>query len=124
MLEEFCTYEHALALKELGFGERVSHYFENNVCRVYPIVTGWDFNRSFTTCASRPTKSQVFRWFIKEHGLWLRPDYYDQMRAYDYQGSIHELGRYSSIADLDNCKTVEELESHCIDKLIEIIKNK
>ena len=68
--------------------------------------------------------SMALRWFREKYDLWFRPDYYDEMREYTYQGSIHQLGRHRSLASLDNCKTVEELEAKCIDKLIELVKNK
>ena len=124
MKEEFVTYEQAIKLKELEFKERCSHYFEDAKLKIHNDILGWDFNSSFITHCSAPLKQQVFRWFRDKYDLWFRPDYYDEMREYDYQGSIHQLGRYSSLASLDNCKTVEELEAKCIDKLIEIVKNK
>ena len=47
---------------------------------------------------------QAFRWFREEHGLWFRPDYYDETRT-DFSGSIHKLGRYSAIASIEECKS-------------------
>ena len=129
MNKEFVTYEQALSLKELGFDEPCfSIYYSKNKSFSWhhhkdhtndePMLDNGEFN------ISAPLKQQVFRWFRDKYDLWFRPDYYDEMREYDYQGSIHQLGRYSSLASLDNCKTVEELEAKCIDKLIEIVKNK
>lgn len=129
MKEEFVTYNQALALKELGFDE--------DCLGRWLTITEWekptgeiklqlgvkveDYDKN--QCLA-PLKQQVFRWFREKHNLWFRPDYYDEMKEYDYQGSIHQLGRHSSLASLDNFKTVEELEKKCIDELIELVKNK
>ena len=124
MEKEFCTYNQALRLKALGFKERVLTYYENGVPKLHNDITGWDFNTSFMTCVSRPTYSQVFQWFRENYELWFRPDYYDEMKEYDFQGSIHELGKYSAVADIGNHKTPKEAELACLDKLIEIVESK
>jgi hypothetical protein len=118
MKEEFITYEQALALKELGFDEPCLMYIDDEEDLINDDTAEW------IGAVKAPLKQQVFRWFREKHNLWFRPDFYDEMKTYDYQGSVHKLGRFSSLASLDNYKTVEELESACIDKLIEIVKNK
>ena len=40
------------------------------------------------------------------------------------QASIHQLGQYSCLFNIDSQKTVESLEFECLKKLIEIVKNK
>ena len=124
MEKEFVTYNQALALKELGFDEPCFG-FHSKIYGLMMFKTSGSSSlyKDAGECLA-PTYSQAFRFFREEYDLWFRPDYYDEMREYDYQGSIHQLGRYSSLASLDNCKTVEELEAKCIDKLIEIVKNK
>ena len=130
MKEEFVTYDQALALKELGFDtfmkENCLAYFNtSNSNNDLETKDWWCLPKNdFQYALSAPLKQQVFRWFRERHDLWFRPDYYDEMREYDYQGSIHQLGRHSSLITLGNCKTVEELEAKCIDELIEIVKNK
>ena len=134
MKEEFVTYNQALALKELGFDEPCLGVW---ICKIKELHIGLDslpYNNKNSKLKkvfeggsnfiSSPLKQQVFRWFRDKHNLWFRPDYYDEMREYDYQGSIHQLGRHSSLITLGNCKTVEELEAKCIDELIEMVKNK
>jgi hypothetical protein len=129
MKEEFVTYDQALALKELGFDEdclgrwlAITEWEEpTGEIKLQLGVKVEDYDKN--QCLA-PLKQQVFRWFREKHDLWFRPDYYDEMREYDYQGSIHQLGRHSSLITLGNCKTVEELEAKCIDELIEIVKNK
>jgi hypothetical protein len=118
MKEEFVTYDQASALKELGFNEPCLMYIDDEGDLINDDTAEW------FGAIDVPLKQQVFRWFRDKYDLWFRPDYYDEMREYDYQGSIHQLGRYSSLASLDNCKTIDELEAKCIDKLIEIVKNK
>lgn len=124
MKENFVTYKQALALKELGFDKPCfAKYTSNRLLLSINWSNIWCENINESEIYA-PLKQQVFKWFRDKYDLWFKPDYYDEMREYDYQGSIHQLGRYSSLASLDNCKTVEELEAKCIDKLIEIVKNK
>lgn len=120
MTQEFVNYNQALALKELGFDEPCLGYYKDMKGEKVLLYDSMDFDGECNT----PLYQQVFRWFRDKYDLWFRPDYYDEMREYDYQGSIHQLGRHSSLITLGNCKTVEELEAKCIDKLIEIVKNK
>jgi len=124
MTQEFVNYNQALALKELGFDEPCFAYYDMAQEFNFPGCTMHNRNFINLKATMTPLYQQAFRWFRDKYDLWFRPDYYDEMREYDYQGSIHQLGRYSSLASLDNCKTVEELEAKCIDKLIEIVKNK
>lgn len=118
MKKEFINYNQALALKELGFDEDCLMYIDDEEDLINDDTAEW------IGAVKAPLKQQVFRWFRERHDLWFRPDYYDEMREYDYQGSIHQLGRHSSLITLGNCKTVEELEAKCIDELIEIVKKK
>jgi len=124
MENEFTPYPLALRLKALGFKERVLTYFEDDKIKLHDHISGWDFNSSFLNCISRPTYSQAFRWFREKHQLWFRPDYYDELKEYDFQGSIHKLGKYNAIADIGNHETPEEAELACLEKLIEIVEQK
>jgi len=136
MKKYFATYDQSLALKELGYDEPCFGQFykhpsqEKEEFRLFKDCVWEDRTTSYWVTnispnfVSAPTKSQIFEFFREKHGLWFRPDFYDEMKTYDYQGSVHKLGRFSSLASLDNHKTVEELESACIDKMIEITKNK
>ena len=128
----FVPYEIALKLKALGFDERVLTYYENGVPKLYHDVTGWDFNTSFTTCVSRPTFSQAFRWFREKHSLlheliscvensWL-------ITIVDLN-SKSVNGVYMKRINLDDIDeniptTYEEAELACLDKLIEIVESK
>ena len=126
MNNEFVSYEIALALKELGFDEEcLSRYL---------IVTEWenptgeillqqiDCMLSDKNLIKAPLKQQAFKFFRDKHKL-----------AADIRSE--HLGYYTSIVNRDVMirivmkpvnifETYEEAESACLDKLIEIIKNK
>ena len=127
MEKEFVLYTEALELKELGFDEPCFGLYDD-IDKVFSqihsmaSVHGEEYSRLKITKA--PTFSQAFRWFREKYGLWFRPDYYDEMKEYNFQGSIHELGKYSAVADIGNHKTPEEAELACLKKLIEIVKEK
>jgi hypothetical protein len=114
MEKEFVPYELALRMKQLGFKERVLTYYEDRTPKLHNDILGWDFNTSFLNCVSRPTFSQVFRWFRKEYDL--------------YCGFV-EPKKMTIREDVNNCytissKTDEEAELACLEKLIEIVKEK
>ena len=125
MEKYFCNYKQALALKELGFDMPcIATYTEGAIGNgndlqwfVSPLE---GVNKDFTFVAA-PLKSQVFEWFREKHQLFgvvlcdlcwnisggVANDYGD---AYDWDSERYE--------------TYEEAESACIDKLIELIKQK
>jgi len=140
MRENFITYEQALALKELGFNEPclLEEYFEDSQC-----VSEWAYEEPFKInteldhltdkfnadddehyeySVAVPLKSQVFKWFRKNHSINGIVSYYGKgqwnIEILDYKGN--EL-----IQIEDNTFwSYEEAESACIDKLISIIKEK
>ena len=134
MENEFVPYELALRMKRLGFDESCFAYYKDGK------ITGvnkwdredWGFhvitNKEVTNVTSEivlaPLFQQAFRWFREKHQLWFRPDYYDELKEYNFQGSIHKLGKYNAIADIGNHETPEEAELACLEKLIEIVENK
>jgi len=124
MDKEFIPYEEALALKELGFdGECYSYYKWNSVFS-NDVSNGRKYNSEFAKSGgyiSAPLYQQAFRWFREKYELWFRPDYYDETRT-DYSGSIHKLGKYSAVTDVEDYNTAEEAELACLRKLIEIVK--
>ncbi len=130
MEEHFVDYNQAVALKELGFDEPcIARYIipgdlvfkgcyedsniihlkltQNDICEAHVLA---------------PLKSQVLKWFRKNSSINGIVSYYgkDQwnIEILDYKGN--EL-----IQIEDNTFwSYEEAESYCIDKLIEIIKEK
>jgi hypothetical protein len=126
MEEHFVNYNQALALKELGFKERCSHYFDHNKLKIHNEISGWDFNTSFITCVSAPLKSQVFKWFRDKHGLYssygTTNDFDEKINGYVI--SVFNDGVRKKLHINWEVGTYEEAESECIDRLISIIKEK
>jgi hypothetical protein len=119
MEKEFVPYELAFRMKQLGFDEPCFGYFTNCDVLIQKVCK----NTDFVTYPLAPLYQQAFRWFREKYGLWFRPDYYDEMKEYNFQGSIHELGKYSAISDIGNHKTPEEAELACLEKLLEIAES-
>jgi hypothetical protein len=139
MEKEFVPYELALRMKALGFDEPCFGIFmKEKLCNyASPLgIANSDSITALTTSYSdlipqaqkdwvvAPLYQQAFRWFREKYGLWFRPDYYDEMKEYNFQGSIHKLGKYSAISDIGNHKTPEDAELACLEKLIEIVEEK
>ena len=129
MEKEFVSYEIALRMKQLGFNEPcMAVYFGNGLNELFtfnPSIAK-EINERMVELGhiSCPTFSQAFRWLRENYELWFRPDYYDEMKEYNFQGSIHELGKYSAVADIGNHKSAEEAELACLEKLLEIVEFK
>ena len=134
MQNEFIKYEQALALKELGFDEpclgMFDEYKEFN-CLGIPhnanILQG---------CISRPLYQQAFRWFREKYQLFQEIQI-DQtsspkfcFKIIKFVGNPINLSEKEwyweeiKVVDWFLYRTYEEAESVCLDKLIEICKNK
>jgi hypothetical protein len=122
MKNEFCTYEQSLALKELGFDEPCfSYYTEEGLIKIYHQS---DIYPDFIPA---PLYQQAFRWFREKYDLFgcidlqtCTPSHWfiriDKIEINDYiYHSEDENLRYNAY---------KEAETACLDKLIEIIKNK
>jgi len=121
MEKEFVTYDQAVELKKLLYGEHYGDdylawyssnkdfHYRNMNSPVYPN------NQSFIA----PLKQQVFRWFREKYELssWI---YNTNSDRYFY--TILKDGRF--VKDNEARTTYEEAENACIDKLIELSKNK
>jgi len=135
MENEFITYEQSLALKEIGyvdyswFGSECSLYKPNGKHTFYMNGVGDE------TYISAPLKQQVFRWFREKHSLEiiLRPDAINApekklreyvILSYDKKWILTPIAEPHWWTRKGLFKTYEEAESACIDKLIEIVKNK
>ena len=133
MNKEFCTYNQALALKELGFDEPCIGWYNPQVN--YKKVTTdryWAFHLTgeWENFKPSPLYQQAFRWFREKHNLrgfiGFRPntkqfDYhiYDMSlsgKEYVKQRTMEEFNKDPKVG------TYEEAEQACLDKLIEIIK--
>ena len=115
MEKEFVTYEQALALNELGFDDLCAGYYADNILYVYEIENKNLYNGAIVC----PLKQQVFRWFREKYELiYFIGD--------DFGGWSYSVSKNSKIqGSISNVyKTYEETELGCINKLIEIVKNK
>jgi hypothetical protein len=108
MNKEFVSYNQALALKELGFDEPCFGWFGPT-----GIFNDWD-----ATDINAPLKQQIFRWAREKHNLisWV----YISHNEFFY--TIVENGRY--VKGVGSHANYDESEDACLNKLIEIVKNK
>jgi len=111
----FCSYEQSLALKELGFDEPCFGFFDTFTNE----VKGGNFPCEGSNKA--PLKSQVFKWFRDRYNLF--GIVYSDL-SWNITGGIANTYGDTYDWDSEKFKTYEEAESACIDKLIEIIKEK
>ena len=134
MHKEFVTYEQAIQLKELGFDpfmrENCLAYFNtSNSNNDLETKDWWCLPKNdFQYALSAPLKQQVFRWFREKYnfigvvGLFSISD--QGISSFEfYVDKIHYIGP-SNFQEFVGFKTYEEAESACIDRLIEIVKNK
>ena len=116
MTKEFVTYEQAVVLKKLGFDEPCIGYYYNN--KIHFNSPGVNFVGPSGE-QPLPLKQQVFRWF-REKG-YTTSIYSDGKDGSEW----YFLIKRGTITTNDNVfDSYEEAENACIDKLIEIVKNK
>ena len=124
MKKEFIPYEQALALKELGFEEPCFGYYDN-VFKIHLCSFETMSDRGFI---SAPLYQQAFRWFREKYGLRIRNYVFVNMSGGISEG--FEIFKYAKVQfDKDTIDrvvalTYEEAELACLNKLIEIVKNK
>ena len=119
MQKYFVTYKQALALKELGFDESCLAYWN-----IDPQLKNPAFNMvkpfEHEWCLSAPLKSQVFEWFRENYGI-----FNPQRLIFESLVGKYGLQSHDEQDQVDGYfDTYEEAESPCIDKLIEIVKQK
>jgi hypothetical protein len=144
MNKEFISYEQALALKELGFEEpcfsiyyskdkSFSWHHHKDHTNDEPVLDTGEFN------ISAPLYQQAFRWFREKYKLhaeitWSPSYEYDPGQWSDaiYEITIVNVSYTkeweAESPDMQRANgrqlTYEEAELACINKLIEIVKNK
>jgi hypothetical protein len=119
MNKEFVTYEQALALKKLGFDEPCFGYFNTDEELVYGIDIKTikyvlKYHKKDESVLA-PTYQQAFSFFREKHNLsgWI-----------SHSGWYHIISKSIEINEKILSEKYEEAENTCLDKLIEIIKNK
>lgn len=131
----FCTYNQALALKELGFNEPCMKEYHNEIsCNnsTNDENTNSDlFELYGEGVITSPLKSQVFKWFRDEHNIV--HTVYSNASGYIWELHYNKERGGTHICDSEesgDCElsgmftTYEGAESACIDKLISLIKEK
>ena len=117
MDKEFTTYNQALALKELGYNEPCLAWY---VSKDYGLEIGKVIQTDLIKDAVvAPTFYQAFKWFREKHSLYG----YTLPRGNNETQKMHFTNNID-VRENIFYKTYEEAESSCLDKLIEICKNK
>lgn len=135
MTKEFITYEQALALKELGFDDYCyGFYGHDNLLYRYGEVNYTV--KTNPTYSLAPLYQQAFKWFRENHQLFQEIQI-DQtsspkfcFKIVKFLGNPINLSEKEwyweevKVVDWFLYRTYEEAEQACLDKLIEICKNK
>lgn len=128
MENQFVTYEQSLTLKELGYNK---YSWFGMVCSLYEADSKHTFYANGVgdeTYISAPLKSQAFEFFREKYGLHSFVDIYPTKQEPNrcwfmiryIDRSIEEEEDYMS--GWFSCQ--DKAEIYCLDKLIEIVKNK
>ena len=116
MKKEFIPYEQALTLKDLGFDEDCFCWWDLHEL-VYCETSNSKLKKHLIQC-SAPLCQQAFRWFREKYDLkyWI---------ATSNKGYVISVKGISiELFEWEKYKTYEEAELACLNRLIEIIKNK
>ncbi len=141
MNKEFCTYEQSLALKDLGFDEPCFSYYVDCELRGvnlgmeelggvkpyyerfgYHTINNHHIDNKNKIITSAPLKQQAFRWFREKHGLDYNTINPNMWTTFSF--IINDIPNKNPITTHLDFSTKEETEDACLDKLIEIVKNK
>jgi hypothetical protein len=126
MEKEFIPYEQALALKELGFNEPCFATYSNVQEAGIEKGSLSYYKGSFLPVSSKmfclaPTYSQVFRWFREKYDLHHVIHNFTALKGTDEE-YLAEVGKADDT--FSSCRTYEEAELACLEKLIEIVESK
>lgn len=127
--KEFVSYEHSVAVRELGFDEKCIATVENNGYVHIKGTRGLPSAAAVVNKVDAPLKQQVFRWFREKYNLHI--DIYpfeifesDAVVGYKYFFSTYHIIECYANRDEERLghTTYEEAEDACIDHLILIAK--
>jgi hypothetical protein len=118
MDREFIDFKQALALKELGFDEPSIKFYWTDGMFVKDFVNPFNYNKR-DSAISAPLYQQAFRWFRKKYNIVssVRTHFNEEFFYEIYVDVMNEITS-------NYYKTYEEAELGCIEKLIELTKNK
>jgi hypothetical protein len=112
MNKEFVPYEIALALKELGFNEPCFGWYGPT-----GIFNDWE-----STDTIAPLYQQAFRWFREKYDLHSNIISTNMWTTFSF--TIDDIQNKNCIATHLDFTRCEEAELACLEKLIEIVKEK
>jgi hypothetical protein len=120
MTKEFVTYEQAVALKELGFDDGCLAQYVVTLDGIGLEIWNDENYDSWQMRVSAPLKQQAFKFFREKHDL-IASITIDE-KGFDY--TLYVPSNIEEFNDNIVFDTYEEAEQACLDKLIEICKNK
>jgi hypothetical protein len=112
MNKYFIPYEHAVALKELGFDEPCFTWYWDDIGMYCGLELG-NHNKHINY-VSAPIFQQAFRWFREYFWLHQHIEYVKAANRYDWW-----VGSF-----MGHSTTYEEAELACLKKLIDLAKKK
>jgi hypothetical protein len=136
MKKEFVPYELALRMKKLksmdkgfryGFNEKTFAYFvegfpnDKLIISSKPKLYSYEYNGGGPELISAPTYSQAFRWFREKYDLHHVIHNFTALKGTDEE-YLAEVGKADDT--FSSCRTYEEAELACLEKLIEIVESK
>jgi len=140
--KEFIPYQESLELKELGFDEPCfGRFYTKQKCKMFSVdekgryyqikntpkklyTVGEYFVLNDDNAITAPTFSQAFRWFREKYGLYHSIGL-DNSLENDVNCDYQIINHSQSISEHEtNFNNYEEAELACLNKLIEIVKNK
>jgi hypothetical protein len=130
MNKEFVTYQIALDMKSIGFGEPCLAYYNKKELFSFTQICNEPLKGHYIKMSNRlcaPLYQQAFRWFRNKHGLFVAPNVISYESSpylwfFEINSIILPLG--TDLGETDDYKTYEEAELACLKKLIEIVKEK
>ena len=123
--KEFVPYQPSLDMKEIGFDEPCVYYVDkDNESYIYNFETHPDefIEWCGVNVIPTPTFSQAFRWFREKHRLQAEILWRGDMGCFCYKTGNFKYGSHDF--SKDDYNTYEEAELECLNKLIELVKNK
>ena len=127
MKKEFIPYEEALALKALGFAEDCLRWYDVSKCRKLSSEDHATFHPNFIkeNVIASPLYQQAFRWFREEHDL---NGVVDRVKSGAF---VYRIDYFPEHVDIhkklpwgNKSYNYQDAEIACINKLIEIVKNR
>ena len=136
MIKDFISFKQALALKELGFTDacyKMSQHRKS--CEERDQPGGCQLNNiqcQYPDCTidntiepiGLPLFQQAFRWFREKHNLVAYPSICSNSTWSAWFMGIPYNPEDGIMNDIDGFTTYEEAELACLNKLIEIVKQK